>query len=52
MAGSSHELNLSSRERLATGGRTQINPAVTGFRLVSISGLVTANVTAKAFHTS
>ena len=33
-------------------GVARINPAVTGFRLVSISGLVTANVTVKTFYAS
>lgn len=33
-------------------GVAQINPAVTGFRVTSTSGLVTANVTVKAFHAS
>lgn len=33
-------------------GIAQINPAVTGFRVVSISGLVTANVMLKTLHAS
>lgn len=33
-------------------GVAQINPAVTGFRVVSTSGLVTANVTVKTTHAS
>lgn len=33
-------------------GIARINPAVTGFRVVSTSGLVTANVTVKTFYAS
>lgn len=54
------DFSVSALDDLATGsgifypwdGVARINPAVTGFRLVSVSGLVTANVTVKTFYAS